>query len=671
MALNPMRIKLKNGNALGDIVCMTCAVRDMAAERHCVNCGFECHWPKVAMEKSVECPLCERDSLQRKYKVAVETTYPLAWQNNPYLEESDEYDMELQIGPKSGVQHSNHSGLHHCESYRIGIEEKTHRGITIQQGELIPDLHLSEYEKQNPLIDGRYWLICMGMRPQFTSKLWPYDRWQQVVNRLQHITFVQIGSSEHYHPPLQGSNVINYIGKTEDKDTGIRDLFRLFYHCDGSAGLVSMHAHIAAAFKKPAVVVAGAREPMRFEAYPFHRYLANQGSMDCLGKVANGDEKHYKGIYSCWRTSIEACPNRDGEYAKCLTMITVDDVVNAIESYYIGGMLKPVQEIAKLKPKSNKVFKMVCNAHGFGGGERSAIWIMNRMLEDGYQVQLIPSKGICETFKKALSPYVQINSHLTAPCDILMLYANDMVFGFKDKYVMLKDVQAEKKIMVLNYRGGDAGKLDWTKTWDSYGFLCSDMRDGFLERVPYAANTFVLPPPVDLTEFLETDLGSLNKTLHIVRVSSQGDSKYPQDIGDMIDHIKKANSGTHFTFMPGPSFLPASKGLSLYGENTQPVLDVLRKGTVFWYILPDKFIDNGPRVIMEAMAAGLPVIADNRGGAKDRITEETGWLCDTQDEHIEVIKSLNGKILNEKGKAAKERARTEFNPEKWIEAIVG
>jgi glycosyltransferase involved in cell wall biosynthesis len=87
-------------------------------------------------------------------------------------------------------------------------------------------------------------------------------------------------------------------------------------------------------------------------------------------------------------------------------------------------------------------------------------------------------------------------------------------------------------------------------------------------------------------------------------------------------------------------------------------------------LLPEKYTDQGPRTIMEAMAAGLPVIAENRDGAKDRVTEECGWLVSKHEEVIDIIKSLNPEILEKKGKAARERAKKEFRKEKWIEAII-
>jgi hypothetical protein len=63
-------------------------------------------------------------------------------------------------------------------------------------------------------------------------------------------------------------------------------------------------------------------------------------------------------------------------------------------------------------------------------------------------------------------------------------------------------------------------------------------------------------------------------------------------------------------------------------------------------------------------------VADNRGGAKDRVTDETGWLCDSVDEHIEVFRNMEGRTLNVKGAMAKQRARTEFDPDRWVAEII-
>jgi hypothetical protein len=69
------------------------------------------------------------------------------------------------------------------------------------------------------------------------------------------------------------------------------------------------------------------------------------------------------------------------------------------------------------------------------------------------------------------------------------------------------------------------------------------------------------------------------------------------------------------------------------------------------------------------MAAGLPVIADPWGGALDRVTPQTGWLLDKAGQ-VEVLKTVTVEELRAKGQAARERARTEFVSERWVDLLV-
>jgi glycosyltransferase involved in cell wall biosynthesis len=72
------------------------------------------------------------------------------------------------------------------------------------------------------------------------------------------------------------------------------------------------------------------------------------------------------------------------------------------------------------------------------------------------------------------------------------------------------------------------------------------------------------------------------------------------------------------------------------------------------------------------MAAGLPVIADNRYGAKDRVTPETGWLVDDYQSLLEVVREIIGdlSVLKTKGEAARQRAREHFVMGTWVDAIL-
>ena len=230
MALKQINVLLHNHNAIGDTLAMTCAVRDMAQVRRCTNCGFECNWPAAGDEIILQCPLCEKESLLRKYCVMVVTAHLSIWDNNPYLSDFVNPSVELYIGPGKGSQASNTSGKHICEAYRCSIIEHSGGGINFPQGELFPDLHFSDYElSRAPMIEGRYWVLCNSKHAPFTAKFWPPEYWQEVVNALQHITFVQVGHTSDFNPTLTGSNVINMVGQTQGEN-GLRDLFHLFAH---------------------------------------------------------------------------------------------------------------------------------------------------------------------------------------------------------------------------------------------------------------------------------------------------------------------------------------------------------------------------------------------------------------------------------------------------------
>jgi len=630
---NPVKVLLKNHQAPGDTLMMTCAVRDL----------------KKAYPH---------------YQIKVDTTAPRIWDNNPYLSDFNDPDLVLNVGPKIATQGSKTSGLHFANAFRICLEANF--GRTIPQGLIKPDIHLSEWEQNKPpIIEGDYWLITAGGKPDFSAKIWPFERWQEVVNRLPWITFVQLGCAKHRHSHLGGKNVLDFIGKTEDPETGFRDLFNLFLHCQGSAGLVSLQMHLAAAFDKPCVVVAGSREPSQWEAYPSHRYLHNQGALRCT--LGASFQQGPLLLDSCWRAKTGACTNKVESVPKCIDMITVEDVVRSIETYYEGGRLAHPEKKATYIVKKRPVFRIICNAHGFMGGERSSVNIMMMMQKKGYDLELVPTKGVSAEFKRAIGG-VKVTNKVTSPCDVLFFYTNDTIWEFHTQtYNKFTELKAERKYMGLNFRIGKAGHVAWTKNWNGYFFLNTTLRDQFIKIYPEAI-THVLAPPVNLEPFLRIE-PKYNKTLHLLRHSSQGDSKFPKDFGNIVENITKVHPSIKMSFMPAPSFLKDLPSVSKHRVNALSVPEFLAEGNCFWYILPTDYSDMGPRVIVEAMAAGLPVIADNKDGAKDRITPETGWLCNTAEEYYDIVKGINHLMLEDKGKAAKERARKEFDPNKWIDIL--
>lgn len=265
-----------------------------------------------------------------KFEIDVDTPCNDLFENNPYVKRSTAagqvIDMQYPEIHKSGV-----SGRHFSDGHRKYLEEVLE--VKIPRVGLLPDIFLSQDEMlwPSPVLksagyDGKYWVINAGSKSDYTLK--QYHRWQEVVDlwAKEHpgIRLVQVGQLEHNHPALNGA--IDMRGKTN-----IRQLIRTIYKAEGVLSCVSFPMHIAAALEKPCVVVAGAREGTRWELYPSHRFLYVNGALDCA---------LYDG---CWKSKIEECAHPVNGAPLCLEMIRPEDVVRAMELYYMGGVLKDLE----------------------------------------------------------------------------------------------------------------------------------------------------------------------------------------------------------------------------------------------------------------------------------------------------------------------------------------
>ncbi len=335
----------------------------------------------------------------------------------------------------------------------------------------------------------------------------------------------------------------------------------------------------------------------------------------------------------------------------------------------------------KNKPK----IKVVFNGRGEGGAEKSTTWVMNEFIRKGWAVDYITPSRVSGTFQKEGSKYVFCSTDLEKikePCDILFLYCNDWIWKFKELNWVFSGTNAKRKVMAVNYRLGDVGSelnAPWTLGWDKYLFLNSSLEATFRERV-IQADSKAMAPPTDLSEYFDIQ-PNYNGNLRIVRHSSQGDVKYPKDFQEKVERILIEIPESEIFLMPAPSFLQlkllADHGIwdriYCHQKNVPPVKDFLAQGNVFWYHLPEGYEDQGPKVIMEAQAAGLPVVADNHSGAKDRVVKRTGLLCDTFEEHLKALKMYAKRFdkLKHEGEEAREHAKKEYDPQNWIKEIIG
>src|SRR5262245_14987819 len=219
------KLILKTNFALGDIVLMTAAVRDL----------HRCY--PGAFITDVRTPCGE------------------LWNYNPYLRHLSQDDPEVETisCDLSLIAWSNKVPYHALDSFIDNLNQQL--GLHIRCTEFKGDLHLSKAEKHarsqvHRLADREipYWLIFAGGRHEITIKWWDTDRYQQVVDHFKgRIQFVQAGNAIDHHPKLKGTTDLR--GKTT-----VRQLLQLVYHSQGVLCGVSGPMHLAAAVetKRPA-----------------------------------------------------------------------------------------------------------------------------------------------------------------------------------------------------------------------------------------------------------------------------------------------------------------------------------------------------------------------------------------------------------------------------------
>lgn len=312
---------LRNFQSPGDIVMLTAAVRDL----HRAYPG--------------------------RFLTDVRTSASALWENNPHITPLDEHDRDVATIDLHYplIHQSNFRPFHFIHGFIQYLEEQL--GVRIPATDFKGDIHLAPREKQwmsqvqELGIRDNFWILMAGGKYDFTTKWWNPAAYQRVVDHFRgRIQFVQCGEQAHWHPPLEG--VINFVGKTDT-----RQFVRLVHHADGVVCPVTFAMHLAAAVEtrpgKPknraCVVIAGGREPSQWEAYPHHQFLHTNGALTCCDQggcwksrcqaVGDGDSKD---------TDLCLFPTEIGpqlQIAKCMHLITPEDVIRSIEIYYSGGAL--------------------------------------------------------------------------------------------------------------------------------------------------------------------------------------------------------------------------------------------------------------------------------------------------------------------------------------------
>lgn len=324
-----------------------------------------------------------------QFLTAVSTSAGSLWQHNPHIVPLAAMHPGVQeiLCEYPLIHQSNTGPWHFIHAFHQDLGRKLQLHLT--PTEFRGDIHLSAPEKgwmsqvQELTREAvPFWILVAGGKFDFTAKWWDPRRVQAVVDHFRgRLLFVQVGEGSHHHPDLQG--VLDLRGKTNT-----RQLVRLMHHAQGAVCPVTFVMHLAAAVEtrppcaaypkgmpknRPCVVIAGGREPAQWEAYPHHQYIHTNGALWCCDHggcwkarvvpLGDGDEKDQNLCLDVVELSsgrrrpgvewaqlgVQASPldpaqptrTRAVEYLpRCLDMITADEVIRRIESYFAGGAVE-------------------------------------------------------------------------------------------------------------------------------------------------------------------------------------------------------------------------------------------------------------------------------------------------------------------------------------------
>ena len=589
-----------------------------------------------------------------------------------------------------------------------------------------PDIHLAETEKKNNLIKevygiDRYWVIAPGGKRDCTAKIWDWRRFQEVVNHFDgQLKFVVIGRSDHLMEKLDG-----VIDLTDKFNSDLRGLFPLVYHAEGCVSGVSLLMHLAAGMpakrgksRKPCVSIYGGREPITFTAYNTHQLLHTNGAITCCD------------IGGCWHSRVvplqkdpdknkRLCTHpvqRDGRtIQQCMNMITSKDVIRAIEVYYEGNIFDPlpakqvktvVPSVAIRKIRSNgKELNFLASMKSPGGGEQSAAHIVKLLREAGWTVHFHPYASVHKNYsglgidERSFSRYKGNDFKRGIP---LVFYCNDQIWDFKDHGSDLID-SASALVLGVNFMNGPIPtwrELAASKKLKAIIFQNKEKLAEFeKDQIGFEdTQLFALFGAIDLEKFYEVkpverrSKGPLIVLKHCTPDYRKYTTINSVNKGDKVHvwqkkFVKEKDTEFYARLLSGVKdvsfeFMEAHKELvdHFKGEprmvfhrwDSMPVTEFLRRGHVYLYRTSNMWRDQYPRVVAEALAAGLPVLTEPRDGTKDRVEHgDTGFHCVHFDEYLLALRTLKRKEDTRKamGMNAKEWAKKNLDPKKWVSIL--
>ena len=294
----------------------------------------------------------------------------------------------------------------------------------------------------------------------------------------------------------------------------------------------------------------------------------------------------------------------------------------------------------------------------------------------------------------------------------LLVIGNDQVYEMPKDAAFRKIVESSSQVfLVINWAVGDVPKTEWlVKKLTAVVFHNSEKIQDWnkkykpvekIHEFSLQNNRPKLIPfigAIDIEKFLALPIAKREKDqpLVIVKHGVADNRKYvckdTIDKGEKIHlwqshcirrldvdfyswlvngKLKKYNP--RFEFMQAPEELrnhfKDHPQFKFYRWNEISVTDFLARGHIYLDRCSDEWRHNFPRTCAEALSAGLPVIAEQRDGWKDRIIHgDTGFLSIHDNDFEDKLELLARKedYRLAMGNAAREYAKEKLDPRRWV-----
>jgi ADP-heptose:LPS heptosyltransferase len=294
-----MKLALKCNLGLGDIVVLTAVIRE----------------------------------LKQQYSFDLLPIVPIAYntllRNSPHFRQDIQFNTRLEYpdvlncdmmaaGFYSFYQHKKHFVKYALDWFAEKL------GLSLETESLHGEIFLTDQEKQQRPIKSEYWVLVAGGKYDATVKFYPH--WQTVVDGLN-TKIIQIQNPKDYHPKLNGVEFV--------ETRYCRDFAKLIYHSAGVIAPVTSAVHIAGAFQKPCVVVAGGYEPEGWIKYPNHIVL-NQFGLPCAMKEACFKKWAFPTEHGPKFQKHQECQQKinigEMTFAACMNELTPERIIESVKS---------------------------------------------------------------------------------------------------------------------------------------------------------------------------------------------------------------------------------------------------------------------------------------------------------------------------------------------------